>query len=238
MDKRCIVICDSGIGGLRLLRRLEHTLKGQTLLYYADFENLPYGNKSGDELVKIAEKNLEKFLPFCPKTVVFACNTLSTNTLGKTNPHGVRLVRVLPKVKVGKRGLLLCTEATANSDYVRLLKKENSLLDVLPVKGLAEEIEKWVRCGKKINLEGMLRCADRDYGYVSLGCTHYPIIQAELKKLFPLAEFLSGEEDAFDKIVNSVTTIDTDDHGSEVCFIGKEAKMLKSLYNKGIFENV
>ena len=152
MDRRCIVVCDSGVGGLNLFKRLATSLKSQSLLYYADYENLPYGEKSRRELEEIAENNYKKFMPFCPKAVVFACNTLSVNTASKKFANGVETIRVLPKVKVNKKGLLLCTESTAKSQYVCNLKRENPLLDVLPLSGLAEEIENMLFLGKQIDL--------------------------------------------------------------------------------------
>ena len=235
MDRRCIVVCDSGIGGLGLYNMIAKKLKGQTVLYYADFENLPYGNKSKKELENIAEKNFKKFLPFCPKLVVFACNTLSTNTFNMEFGGSVKTIRVLPKVNKGEKGLLLCTRATANSNYVKTLKKENPLLDVLALDGFAEEIERHVEFGKELDLEKRFEGVDRNYDFVSLGCTHYSLVAEKLKKIFPLSKFLSGESDAFEKIVFFVTTFDTLDHQSETCFVGSGADKVKSLYYKGFF---
>ena len=233
MDRRCIVVCDSGIGGLNLFSNLAKSLKGQTLLYYADFDNLPYGNKSKQELEKIADDNFKRFLPFCPQKVVFACNTLSTNTVEKKWTSGVEIVRVLPKVKSNKKGLLLCTEATAKSEYVKILKKENSLLEVLALDGLAEAVERYVEFGEELDLEKRFYGVLKDYDFISLGCTHYSIIEENLKKIFPFSQFLSGENETFEKIVNSVTTFNTNDHDNELCFLGKGADKVKSLYYKG-----
>ena len=237
MDRRCIVVCDSGIGGLGLYNMIVKKLKGQTVLYYADFENLPYGNKSKQELENIAERNFKKFLPFCPKMVVFACNTLSTNTFNMGWCGGVKTIRVLPKVNKGERGLLLCTSATANSNYVKSLKKDNPLLDVLPLDGFAQEIEKHVEFGTELDLDKRFKGVDRGYDFISLGCTHYSLVVKKLKEIFPFSKFLSGESDAFEKIVFSVTTFDTLDHQSETCFVGHGAEKVKSLYYKGFLQN-
>ena len=236
MDKRCIIICDSGAGGLGLLYRLSKRLPKENFLYYADYENLPYGNKSIEELKNIAIKNCKKFLPFCPKTIVFACNTLSVSTLGEKTCDSVEVVRVLPKVKSSGKGLLLCTCATAKSHYVNKLKSVNKDLDVLPMDGLAEEVEKYLKTGKEPNLERRLQGVGRDYDFVSLGCTHYQFVKNQLQKIFKKAEFLSGEDDVFEKIVFSVTTFDTLDHSGDTCFIGKYSEKAKFLYNKGILK--
>ena len=128
---------------------------------------------------------------------------------------------------------MLCTESTDKSQYVCNLKRENPLLDVLPLSGLAEEIENMLFLGKQIDLTTRFKNVSKNYDFVTIGCTHYSAIKKDLKKIFPNSEFLSGEDDAFDKIVNSVTTFDTDDHHCEVCFIGSGAERVKSLYFKG-----
>ena len=77
MDNRCIAICDSGIGGLNLLKRLTESFPYENFVYFADNANLPYGDKEEYQLRKIAVDNYNKLLSFCPKLIVFACNTLS-----------------------------------------------------------------------------------------------------------------------------------------------------------------
>lgn len=236
MDKRCIIICDSGVGGFGLLKRLSDCLKGEQFLYYADFDNLPYGEKGQEQLLKIAEENCKKFLPFCPKLIVFACNTLSTNSVGLQFFGGVEIIKVLPKVNNCGKGLLLCTEATANSPYVQALKKQNSSLDVLPMKGLAQEVERYIFCGEKIDLEERFSQVGRDYDFVSLGCTHYTVIKNDLEKIFPKSQFLSGEDDVFEKTVNFITTFDTPSNGGGISFVGNGSKNAKSLYYKGFLK--
>ena len=232
MDRRCIVICDSGVGGLSLLRRLSEKMPWENFVYYADYNNLPYGEKSREKLLEIASVNYEKFMPFCPKKIIFACNTLSVNTMRFHPCAGVEIVRVLPKVKNKGKGLLLCTDATAKSEHIQELKSKNKLLDVVPMKGLAEKIEKFLASGEDIDFKELFLHFDKDYEFVSLGCTHYTIVQSEIQKVFPFSQILSGEDDVFEKIVFSVTTFDTFDHKGELSFVGEGCDSVKSLYFK------
>ena len=62
MDRRCIVICDSGIGGLRLLKRLERAFPKEDFVYYADYKNLPYGEKTSEELAEIVQNIYDEML--------------------------------------------------------------------------------------------------------------------------------------------------------------------------------
>ncbi len=233
MDRRCIVICDSGAGGLCLLNRLSSKIKGEKFLYYADYGNLPYGEKSPCQLLKIAEENIKKLLPFCPKKIIFACNTLSVSTMGLKTSGGVEIVRVLPKVKDKGKGLILCTEATAKSRWVQDLKIKNPLLEVQPMRGLAEMVESRLSCGTQIDFEGLFNGLDRNYDFVSLACTHYSVVKSDIQKVFPFSQILSGEDDVFEKFEFSVTTFDTSLIDSEISFVGRWSEKAKSLYYKG-----
>ena len=228
MDRRCIAICDSGTGGLRLLKRLERAFPKETFVYFADSENLPYGDKTESQLVEIVQSAYDKLLKFSPKLVVFACNTASTVALGKINAYSVPAVGVYPTVGEGK-GLLLCTGATAKSAFVSRLTK-NCNLEVMALNGLAEEIEMSLKIGQEVGLEKYFQGKIKGSDFVTLGCTHYGFLTEKLRQIFPKAKFLSGEDKLFEKIVFYITTFDTDQKRGKICFIGKEEKALKRVY--------
>ena len=118
-DDRCIAVYDSGVGGLNLTKRLRERFKSEDIVYFSDRKNLPYGDKSDEELRRIVENNLRKINGFCPKLIILACNTVSlvVREYGVTSP--VRLLGVYPIVKRDKKTLLICTERTAKSAYVK-----------------------------------------------------------------------------------------------------------------------
>ncbi|MBQ7373393.1 MAG: aspartate/glutamate racemase family protein [Clostridia bacterium] len=234
MDKRCVVICDSGIGGLRLLKKLQVRFPNENFVYFADYKNLPYGEKSKGELFEIAEENYNKASKFSPKLVVFACNTLSTNVLPYFPQKQVRVMGVYPEVSVGK-GILLCTLGTAKSQYVKDLKLQNDNLDVLALKSFASQIENVSRYGGEFSLDELNDCELKKYDYVSLGCTHYPYAENYLRKIFKKTPFISGESRTFDKIEFFLTTNDAGEQNGSVSFVGSGCENLKNLYNKGIF---
>ena len=234
MDKRCVVICDSGIGGLRLLKKLQQRFPSENFIYFADYKNLPYGEKSRQELHDIAENIYKKAMAFSPKLIVFACNTLSTNVLPCWERKSVPGIGVFPEVALGK-GLLLCTESTAKSEYVINLKSKDKNLKVMPMKRLACQIENAVRFCGEIVLEE-LDCVDvGGYDYLSLGCTHYGYAEKYLRKIFKNTPFVSGEKTTFDKIEFFMTTYDTQGCDGVVSFVGSDCKFLKNLYYQGIF---
>lgn len=233
MDRRCIVVCDSGIGGLRMLKKLEQRFPCENFVYFADYVNLPYGDKNKQELLEIAEENYKKATAFSPKLIVFACNTLSTNVLPSFKQKPIPIIGVFPEVKNGK-GLLLCTEGTAKSQYVKNLQKCYDNLSVVPLKNLATQIEDFVRYGTEIDLNEIAKVSIDGYEYLSLGCTHYPYAENYLRKIFKNIPFISGEKRTFEKIEFFMTTFDTGCSAGSVSFVGKDSEFLKTLYNKGI----
>ena len=55
-----IGVFDSGAGGLFALAELRRLCPHTNIIYLADKENAPYGNKDRDTLVKLVSKDIEK----------------------------------------------------------------------------------------------------------------------------------------------------------------------------------
>ena len=68
---------DSGVGGLSVYARFREILPNENTIYFGDTKNLPYGNKSKEELVSFARNILDFFESKRVKAVVIACNTSS-----------------------------------------------------------------------------------------------------------------------------------------------------------------
>ena len=48
-----IAVLDSGVGGLVLLKRLQKLLPYHDFLYFADNINVPYGNKTNEQIEQL-----------------------------------------------------------------------------------------------------------------------------------------------------------------------------------------
>lgn len=100
-----IIVFDSGIGGFECAKKLleanqdnENTCSQtkqilyptKQILYYADVENFPYGNKTKEELEKIISSTFCKLAQHQPQFIIVACNTASTiiNNLCAEQKHG------------------------------------------------------------------------------------------------------------------------------------------------------
>jgi hypothetical protein len=77
-----VMVFDSGVGGLSVLRAVAEYLPGVALTYACDNAAFPYGDKSEDELVARVDAVLTALVGrFAPDLLVVACNTASTVAL-------------------------------------------------------------------------------------------------------------------------------------------------------------
>lgn len=232
MDKRCIVFYDSGSGGLNLFERTRKVFPNENYIYFADEKNLPFGDKTEEELNVVFDKAIETINSFCPKLLVVACNTMSCcagNRLGELPYKAIGVYPFLPEnEKTNKssgsgrkntKGLLLTTPATAKTDYIKRLVNGRDDVLLMPQKTLASDVERWRRGGKKPDISLNFRDLNFIPEFISLGCTHYGFLKNDIKKLFPKTKILSGEINAFKEIRLFLTTFATDDRNGTVYFI-------------------
>jgi glutamate racemase len=57
-----IGVFDSGIGGVTVLRELCKVLPNEQFYYYSDSQNNPYGDKSENEITKLADDIVQKLI--------------------------------------------------------------------------------------------------------------------------------------------------------------------------------
>jgi len=194
--KQPIGIFDSGIGGTSIWKELKTILPKENTIYLADSKNAPYGLKSEDEIMQLAVKNTEFLLEKNCKLIVVACNTATTNAikhLRKT--YTVPFIGIEPaikpaalKTKTNTIGVL-ATKGTLNS---ALFEKTSTVLD-LDIKiieqvgeGLVELIE-----NRKLNSKEMFSLLEshlsvflkNNIDCLVLGCTHYPYLIPQIKKI-------------------------------------------------------
>ncbi|MCB1520486.1 MAG: aspartate/glutamate racemase family protein [Hyphomicrobiaceae bacterium] len=70
-----IGIFDSGLGGLTVLRELVLRFPDASFVYLGDHANVPYGNRSSDEIVELTRRGVEALFKRGAKLVLLGCNT-------------------------------------------------------------------------------------------------------------------------------------------------------------------
>jgi glutamate racemase len=82
-----IGIFDSGVGGLTVVKSLLERLPGENFIYFGDNANVPYGNKTQEQLMTYAVNILNFFKAREVKAVMVACGTHSSVTLPQLQGH-------------------------------------------------------------------------------------------------------------------------------------------------------
>lgn len=208
-----ILLFDSGVGGLTVLREVRKLMPQAPVIYAADNAGLPYGTKTEAQVAARVAGLLGRMTErYRPRLVCIACNTASTIALGMVREVlEVPIVGTVPAIKpaaaLSRSGVigLLGTEATIRQGYVDRLEAEFAAGKRLLRHGAPELVaaaEAKLR-GEAVDPAVFARAAaglrDRPGGdqidTVVLACTHFPLVEAELSAAFgPGVRFVHGAE--------------------------------------------
>lgn len=218
--ERCAVFFDSGIGGLNLMYQCVKRAPWLKYYYVSDNYNVPYGNRSADEIYSLVLNALDGIERLRPAALVIACNTVTAQCIGELRKrYGFPVIGIQPAIKqaaeTGGRCLVLATSSTVKSNAFRNLSSHFPNIDIRvhECKTLAAFVEENV-----FNLPESLPSwllPEESADSVVLGCTHYVYVkrQIEAKYNCPVYDGISGTADHFAKIVGM------SDHGHT--FLGK-----------------
>lgn len=70
-------VFDSGIGGLSFFRELDRQHPSASRIYLGDHANLPYGEKSPEEIIRMTYAGVSQLADFGCDRIIIACNTAS-----------------------------------------------------------------------------------------------------------------------------------------------------------------
>jgi glutamate racemase len=198
-----ILVFDSGIGGLSVLREARILMPEHRFIYVGDNAGFPYGDWEEEALteriVGIFEGLIAKFQP---KMAVVACNTASTLILPTLRAHfDIPFVGTVPAIKPAAErtssGMIsvLATPGTVKRDYTKKLIGEFAReVDVRLVgtTALAQFAEDYMM-GRPIDetmiLNEITPCFKeldgRRTDIIVLACTHYPFLANVMRRLAP-----------------------------------------------------
>ncbi|MFL1894075.1 glutamate racemase [Aquimarina sp. 2-A2] len=193
-----IGIFDSGIGGTSIWKAITTLLPNEDTIYLADSYYAPYGQRSKDEIVALSIKNTEKLIAMGAKMIVVACNTATTNAIEYLRTsYDVPFIGIEPAIKPAalrtktKNIGILATKGTLSSElFAKTSNKYSDTINIHEItgSGLVELIEEG-----SINspeMEVLLHSytdsfIEKNIDCLVLGCTHYPYLIPQLKKLLP-----------------------------------------------------
>jgi glutamate racemase len=204
MNNSPIVVFDSGIGSMTIIKELRKELPNENLLYFADKANFPYGTKSQNDLFKIVHNTIKYLERFHPKLIIIASTTPTLQIIDKlTSFTTIPLIGVRPpfekaiKMTKTKHIGILATESTIKSNELeRQIKTEIpqdifiSKYNASPLISLIED-GTFLRNRKKIE-DLILRTMGKMDGIdiTILASTHLPFISDQLNMMYSKIKFI------------------------------------------------
>ena len=186
---------DSGVGGLTVLKKVIEICPNTSFIYLADTARLPYGIKTVDEIIEIAEEisswftyqNIDAFLVACNTTNAIALDVIK-NKLDV--PVFDLIESASSTIKESRVGVLATPSTVKTKAYTNAILKfnpttfviEQSCPEFVPMIEMdninSNEITniaiRYLQPLLKQNIESLI-----------LGCSHYPLITPLFTELLP-----------------------------------------------------
>ena len=182
-------VFDSGIGGLTILKSLLENHPNNEYIYFGDTLNIPYGEKTNDQLKDLSDKIIRFLISKKVDMIVISCGTISSPIYEEIkNKYDVPIYDIinpitnqLKKLKI-KKALLIATDKTIESKkFEEKLKSANMELYTQACPKFVPIIEHKSKDLLEIELgEYLYQYKNLDIEVVIPGCTHYPIISGEI----------------------------------------------------------
>lgn len=192
-------VFDSGLGWLQTLKYLQKEFSEFDYIFFADNKNVPYWNKSPEEIKKLTFDWLNFLFDKWAKLVILACNTASAYAIRswqQTYPNKKVLSVTIPWVEAiiewwHQKIWIFATQATVNSNiYPKKYEEVKGYVDIefhqVACHNLVEIIENWINDEKIIyeNIGLYLNQLPKDIDWLVLWCTHYPILLDYIEKVY------------------------------------------------------
>jgi len=196
MSADAVGVFDSGVGGLTVLRAIRAQLGSEKLLYVADSQHMPYGERDPEYIMQRCIA-VARFLHQQPvKALVVACNTASVIAIETLrNLLDIPVVGIEPAIKPaasltrsGVVGVMATTRTIESPGVKRLceLYAQNVELVLIPCTGLVEHIERAdfsTSTTHSLLSSFVTPMLDAGADTIVLGCTHYPFVRDQIQDI-------------------------------------------------------
>lgn len=198
-DDRPIGVFDSGVGGLTVLRAIQHRLPRESTIYLGDLQHFPYGPRYQEQVKGFAFDVIRYLVSRDVKLVVIACNTATAAALHQAREvFDVPIVGVISPgaqaaVAATRKGVVgvISTEGTRSSqEYLHAIKELDPMVGVF--QKACPELVDIVEAGEADSdrAEATLAHELRDVvnlgaDVLVLGCTHYPLLRPAIRRVYP-----------------------------------------------------
>lgn len=243
-----IGLFDSGIGGTSIWKEVHNLLPNENTIYLADSKNAPYGLKSKDEIISLCFKNTEFLLKHNCKIIVVACNTATTNAIKELREkYDIPFIGIEPAIKPAALKSkthtigILATKGTLNSELFHNSVAQHPEVKIIEQigHGLVQLIENGdINTPEMTELleSYLLPMVEKNIDYLVLGCSHYPYLVPQIKKIIPsrIKIIDSGEAVAKQtkKILEEQNLLNNnEDLSSQIFYTNSQTEVLDSILN-------
>lgn len=192
---------DSGLGGLVVMQAVRESMPQYDYVFYGDTANLPYGNKTEEEIYELTREGVEWLFEEGCVLVIVACNTASATTVRRLQnewlieyyPERRLLGVIVPMVEEvldckAKRTVLIATKRTvASNKYPDTLAEYGDgpqlfsiatpalvpLIEAGKIDDALMEVVAIVEEGQRAGMDSLI-----------LGCTHYALLRPALTERY------------------------------------------------------
>lgn len=199
MNTKKIGLFDSGMGGLSILQVLLKKNPDKDFVYFADTLNLPYGDKSKEEVHQHCIKVKDFLFSLDVDVLIITCNSASCLYIDEKHYKNIPLFNVIsPTIKKlmeissdnDKVGVLATSFTVQSNVYPEKIQSLNPRLRVFqePAPDLAPLVERGFaqdpKCRESLkkHLGSLLK---QDMDILVLGCTHYFFLKEQIRKMIP-----------------------------------------------------
>jgi glutamate racemase len=245
INNQPIGLFDSGIGGTSIWSAINQLLPNEKTIYLADSINAPYGKKSKEEIITLSIKNTEFLLEMNAKIIVVACNTATTNAIKELRTkYDIPFIGIEPAIKpaavhskthtIG----VLATKGTLSSELFNKtveMYHDTKIIEQIGY-GLVELIENGDLISNEMTklLHSYLQpMIDNNIDYLVLGCSHFPYLIPQIKKILPknIQIIDSGEAVArqTQKILQDKIGLHSDEKGKNIFYINTNPNVLSAV---------
>jgi glutamate racemase len=239
-----IVVFDSGLGSLSIIKAIQKITKSE-IIYYADQQNFPYGKKSQAQLSKIIQNSIKLLQEkFSPDIIVVASNTPSLMLDVTTK----KIVDVKPPLKDARKQSktkqigILATKSAINSKGLTKYIKENNFPKSFKIfKINASNLIKIVESGKFISnkkycqkiikntLDEIL--SQNNIDTITLSSTHLLFLKPLLKKQYPKINFIDSTNIVAEKVFLKIKNKQSEKNSLKIFATG-DTRIFQTKLNK------
>ena len=217
MDNRPIGFFDSGLGGLTCIRPLMKKLPEEKIIYFGDTARTPYGSKATSTIKAFINEIAEFLVSKDVKMIVIACNTVSATCVDELQERFPQIpivgiiqpaaCKVADTCGSGNNVGIIGTKVTiASGEYERRIHELNSDVNIYqtPCPAYVPLIEEGIIDNDIMDLTIKYYMDDfiaaNRIDTVVLGCTHYPLIEKNIRRIYPDVKIINPSDVIVDTI--------------------------------------